>query len=62
MQHDGPRDCHTEWTKSEKDKYHMISVIVASKKWYKWTYLQNRNRPTDIENKSTVTKGEGGEG
>ena len=22
------------------------------KKWYKWTYLQNRNRLTDIENKT----------
>ena len=30
------------------------------KKWYKWTYLQNRNRLTDIENKLTVTKGERG--
>ena len=26
------------------------------KKWYKWTYLQNRNTPTDLENKLTVTK------
>ena len=24
---DGPRDCHTEGSKSEKDKYHMISLI-----------------------------------
>ena len=28
------------------------------KKWYKWTYSQNRNRLTDIENKLMVTKGE----
>ena len=28
--------------------------------WYKWTYLQNRNRVTDVENKIMVTKeGEG---
>ena len=26
---DGPRDCHTEWSKSEKDKYHMISLICG---------------------------------
>ena len=33
------------------------------KKWYKWTYLQNRNRVTDVEDKLTVTKGgKGGEG
>ena len=25
---DGPRDYHTEWSKSEKDKYHMISLIM----------------------------------
>ena len=28
----------------------------------KWTYLQNRNRLTDIEDKLMVTKGERGEG
>ena len=30
------------------------------KMWHKWTYLQNRNRLTDIENKLIVTKGERG--
>ena len=25
---DGPRDCHTEWSKSDKDKYH-ISLICG---------------------------------
>ena len=29
-------------------------------KRYKWTYIQNRNRATDIEYKLMVTKGEGG--
>ena len=28
------------------------------KKWYKWTYLQDRNRVIDVENKLMVTKGE----
>ena len=28
------------------------------KKLHKWNYLQNRNRPKDIENKLTETKGE----
>ena len=38
-------------------------LYVESKIWYKWTYLQNRNRLTDIENKFMVTKEEGeGEG
>ena len=26
---DGPRDCHTKWNKSDKDKYHMISLICG---------------------------------
>ena len=25
----GPRDDHTEWTKSEKDKYHMYHLHVC---------------------------------
>ena len=30
------------------------------KKGYKWTYLQNRNRVTDVENTLTVIRGFGG--
>ena len=26
---DGPRDDHTKWSKSEKDKYQMISLICG---------------------------------
>ena len=26
---DGPRYCHTELSKSDKDKYHMISLICG---------------------------------
>ena len=26
---DGPRDCHTKSNKSEKDKYHMRSIICS---------------------------------
>ena len=32
------------------------------KKWYKQTYLQNRNSVSDVEKRLMVTKGEGGEG
>ena len=56
---DGPRDCHTEWSKSDRER--QISYVIAYtwnlKKGYKWTYLQNRNRVTDVENKLTVTGG-----
>ena len=45
-------DYHRKWGKSDKDKYHMISLICKIwKKWYRWTYLQNWNRLTDLENK-----------
>ena len=56
---DGHSDCHTEWSKSDGEKqiYHLY---VGSKKWYKWTYLQNRSRVTNVENKLMVTKGIGG--
>ena len=58
---DRPRDYHIKWSKSHKDNicYHLH---VQSKIWYKWTYLQKKNRLTDIENKFTVTKGEKGWG
>ena len=37
-------------SQKEKEKYHMIWLICAIKIWQKWTYPQNRNRLTDIEN------------
>ena len=46
----GLRVYHIKWSKLDQDKYNII-YIGNVKKWYKWTYLQNRNRLTDIENK-----------
>ena len=37
-------------------------LYVKSKKWHKWTYLQNRNRLINLENKLLVTGDEGREG
>ena len=37
----------SEVSQTEKDKYHMISHMQSLNKWYKWTYLQKRNRLTD---------------
>ena len=54
---DTSRDSHAEWTQIEKDKYYDISYMWNLKKWYKWTYLQNRNRVTDVENKFMVNWG-----
>ena len=42
----------------ESQGWNIIGGIEFFKKTYKLTYLQNRNRLTDIENKFMVTKGE----
>ena len=54
---DEPRGYHTEWTKSKTNLkwYHLWNL---KRKRYKWIYLQNKNRLTELENKLTVTKGE----
>ena len=36
---------------------HGMTYIWNLKEWYKWTYLQNRNRGIDIK-KIIITKGE----
>ena len=55
---DGPGEYHTKWNKSDRKTnilwYHLY---VESKKWYNWTYLQNRNRLTELENELMVTMG-----
>ena len=43
-------------TKTNIIWYHLY--VESNKKWYKWTYLQNRNWFTDLEIKLMVTKGE----
>ena len=55
---DGPRGYHTKSSKSDREGQvsYDITYMCNLKKWYKWTYLQNRNRLT--ENKIMVTKGE----
>ena len=56
---DVSRDCHTGWSKSEREK--QISFINAYmwnlEKWYRWSGLQGRNWDTDVENKWMDTKG-----
>ena len=55
----GPRDCHTEWSNSdtEREISYDNAYMWNLKKGYKWTYLQNRTRVTDVENKLIVTRG-----
>ena len=61
---DGPRDYHTKWSKSDRERQisYDITYIWSLKKWYKWTYLQNRNSLTDIENKHSYQRGNVGGG
>ena len=57
-----PRDCHTEWSQKDKNKLININTYMwNTEKWYRWSYLQSRNRDSDVENKSMDTKvGRGG--
>ena len=41
---DGPRNCHTEWNKSEREKQISYNIMQDLEKWYRWTYLQSWNR------------------
>ena len=53
----------TEWSKSDREGKisYDIPYWRSNKRKYKWTYLQNRNRLTDLENKHIVVRaGEGG--
>ena len=49
---------HTEWSKSDRGElsWHRLEV-ESKKKWYRWTYLQNRNRLTDFNKELTVAGG-----
>ena len=59
----GSRNCHAESSKwdGEGEISYDIPDMWNLKKWYKWTYLQNRNWFTNIDNKLLVNKGESGE-
>ena len=57
---DGPRrECHKSEVsqKRETQIFHIRSYKWDLEKWYRWTYLQSRNRDTDAENKHMDTKG-----
>ena len=60
----GPRDYHTKWSESDRERQIYITWLICGilKYIYKSTYLQNRSRLIDIENKLIVTKGERGGG
>ena len=59
---DGSRDYYTKWT-VRRIKINMIwyHLYVKSKIWHKWTYLPNRNRLKDIDNRLVIAECVGGE-
>ena len=59
---DEPRDYYTSEVNQVKTNTIWYHLYVESKIWHNWTYLWNRNRLTDIENRPVVAKGEGGRG
>ena len=61
---DRPRDYHTKWRKSDRERQisHDITYMWNLNKLYKGTYLQNRNRLTDIEYQLMVNREEMGKG
>ena len=52
------RDYVLSEVRQKQISYDITYMENLKRKWYKQTYLQNRKRLTDIENKLTVTKGE----
>ena len=57
---DEPKVYHIEWGKSEREKQisYINTYIWNLERWYRWTYLQGRNRDADIENRLVNTMGE----
>ena len=53
-----PRDCHTQSVRKRKTNIMRHRLYVEFKTCYKRTYLWDRNRITDIENKLEAARGE----
>ena len=59
---DGARDCHRVKSEREKQISYINARVESEKVLYRGSYLQSRNRDTDIKNKRMDTKGVGGMG
>ena len=57
---DGPGDYHTKWSKSEKDEYHMLSLLCRIFKNDTNELIYKTETLTDLENEFMVTRGKGG--
>ena len=52
---DGPREDHTKWSRSEKDKYHMISLVYLNLNKSKSIY-QYLNQSKELIQMNLLTK------
>ena len=57
---DGPRDYHVQWSKLEKDKYHMISFTSGSKKLIQMNLFRIQKKTQQTEKMGGVWEGETG--
>ena len=49
---DGPKEYHTKWNKSDRERQILFyTTYICTLKYNKQSYIQNRNRLPDIENK-----------
>ena len=43
----------------KKEKYHVLTLVWNLGKWYRWTYMQGRNRDADVEKNVWIPRGGG---
>ena len=48
---------HSEVSQEDKNKHYILTHKCGMKKCYRQSYLQSRNRDTDVENKHMDVKG-----
>ena len=48
---DGPRDDHTKWSKSERERQIPYDITYMWNLWHKWMYLQNRRKKITCDSK-----------
>ena len=56
---DGPRDDHTHWSKPEKDKYHMISLVCGILRNDINELIYKREIGSQTENNLIISQGDG---
>ena len=60
---DGHRERHTEWSQSEKGKQvpYVNTYMWNLEGWYRWSYLQSRNREQTHGHQGGKERGEWGD-